>query len=94
MKFRISQSWIVLLPLLCVIGMPSCRKSGGAVSQVEKPLRVERVAALETNNLAGLPGVIYQSQAASPIHWQPWTKETMDAAKRSWRLVFCVIALP
>lgn len=94
MKFQISQSWIVLLPLLCVIGMPSCRKSGAAVSVVEKSLRVERVAALESNNLSGLPGVIYQSQANSPIHWQPWTKETMDAAKRSWRLVFCVIALP
>lgn len=94
MKFRFPLSWTVLLPLLCAIGASSCRKTGATAEPVAKTLKVERVAALETNNLAGLPGVVYQSQADSPIHWQPWSKETMDAAKRSWRLLFCVIAMP
>ncbi len=80
--------------MLCMVGAPSCRKTGAVVATVGKPLTVERVATLESNNLKDLPGAVYQSQVDSPIHWQPWTKETMDAAKRSWRLVFCVIALP
>lgn len=95
MKFRFPLTWTVLIPMLCVFGFSSCRKSkAAAAAPVGKPLVVEKVAALETNNLAGLPGAVYQSQAGSPIHWQPWTKETMNAAKRSWRLLFCVIALP
>ncbi|MEO8615157.1 MAG: DUF255 domain-containing protein, partial [Luteolibacter sp.] len=41
-----------------------------------------------------LPGAVYRSQATSPIHWQPWTKESLARAKAANRLVFGVIAVP
>lgn len=41
-----------------------------------------------------LPGMIYQTQAKSPIFWQPWTEETMKRAEAAGRLVFAVIAMP
>lgn len=95
MKFRFPLKWTLLIPMLCMIGFSSCRKSKAVTKEPSgKPLEVEKVAQLEANRLAGLPGAVYQSQAGSPIHWQPWTPETMEAAKRSWRLIFCVIALP
>ena len=49
---------------------------------------------LGANNLGTFPGAVYRSQAGSPIHWQPWTRETMDRAKAAKRLVFAVIAMP
>jgi uncharacterized protein YyaL (SSP411 family) len=49
---------------------------------------------LGRNELGSLPGAVYRSQAASPIHWQPWTKASLDHAKAAQRLVFCVIAMP
>lgn len=49
---------------------------------------------LEKNALGTLPGAVYRSQSASPIHWQPWTKVSLDRAKDARRLVFCVIAMP
>ncbi|MEY3896418.1 MAG: hypothetical protein RLZZ214_1938, partial [Verrucomicrobiota bacterium] len=41
-----------------------------------------------------LPGAVYRSQAGSPIHWQPWTQETLGRAKTAGRLVFAVVAMP
>jgi uncharacterized protein len=49
---------------------------------------------LSQNALGSLPGAVYQSQAGSPIRWQPWTKLSLERAKASRRLVFCVIAMP
>lgn len=49
---------------------------------------------LARNSLAGLPGAVYQSQAASAIRWQPWTKDSLERAKQAKRLVFCVVAMP
>ncbi len=49
---------------------------------------------LEKNRVSELPGPVYQSQASSPIHWQPWTQESMDRAAAANRLVFAVIAMP
>ncbi len=46
------------------------------------------------NSLGGLPGSVYVSQAASPIHWQPWTKASLEMAHNSQRLVLAVIAMP
>jgi uncharacterized protein YyaL (SSP411 family) len=46
------------------------------------------------NSLGGLPGSVYLSQAASPIHWQPWTKESLGTARNSRRLVLAVVAMP
>jgi uncharacterized protein YyaL (SSP411 family) len=49
---------------------------------------------LQRNNLAGLPGAIYLSQAESTILWQPWTPGTLRAAKDAGRMLFTVVALP
>lgn len=46
------------------------------------------------NALGGLPGPVYASQADSPIHWQPWTKASLQMAHDSKRLVLAVIAMP
>ena len=49
---------------------------------------------LLTNNLASLPGAIYATEAKSPIHWQAWSKESMERAREAKRLIFAVIAMP
>lgn len=46
------------------------------------------------NSLGDLPGPVYSSQAASPIHWQPWSKASLEMAHNSQRLVLAVIAMP
>ena len=76
-----------------VLISPSCRKANHAKSQDAGPPAV-LAPALQSNNLASLPGTVYHNQADSPIHWQPWTKETLKLAKDAKRLVFAVIVLP
>ena len=49
---------------------------------------------LQSNGLGSLPGAVYQNQANSPIHWQPWTKISLKRAKAAGRLVFGVIVMP
>jgi len=49
---------------------------------------------LQSNNLGSLPGAVYHSQAYSPIHWQPWTSESLKRAKDAKRLVFGIIVMP
>ena len=71
----------------------SCRKSG-TTERDEVRVTVTVAPELLSNQLPGLPGVVYQSQAASPIHWQPWTKVTIERAKDAGRLMFVVIAMP
>lgn len=82
---------ISLVPM--ILGMGSCRRSGGdADSELGGGVRL--VPQLQSNALASFPSAVYLNQASSPIHWQPWTKETIDRAKEAKRLVFCVITLP
>ncbi|MEI7955435.1 MAG: DUF255 domain-containing protein, partial [Verrucomicrobiota bacterium] len=73
-----------------LLGVTSCRKLASATADEPAVLAPE----LRTNNIAGLPGLIYQSQTKSPIRWQPWTQETFDRAKAAKRMVFVVIAMP
>lgn len=49
---------------------------------------------LKSQGISDLPGALYQNQASSPIHWQPWTKATINKARESRRLLFCVIVMP
>ncbi len=76
-----------------MLGSGGCRKRNAEVAEESAPV-VTLAAELATNGLGDLPGAIYQSQAASPIHWQPWTPETLARAKEANRLVFGVIAIP
>lgn len=82
--------------ILCglVLGTGSCRKKEG-VSKTEKtPPAVELSADLKSNGLASLPGAVYRSQAKSPIHWQPWTRQSLENSRKAKRLVFAVVAMP
>jgi uncharacterized protein YyaL (SSP411 family) len=85
----------VIRTILCglLIGTTACRKDRG-VTTTEAPPAVEIASELESNGLASLPGAIYRSQAGSPIHWQPWTRQTMERARQANRLVFAVVAMP
>lgn len=76
-----------------VLGTGACRKGNrsGKAGGAPPPAIA---AALRSNALGPLPGAVYRSQAASPIHWQPWTQESMEGAKTANRLVFGVIAMP
>ncbi len=81
---------LVLLAGLLLGGATSCRK--------KKPVAVAdpgKVAlALLENQIGSLSAPIYRQQRESPIHWQPWTQETLDRAKEAKRLLFVVVALP
>lgn len=77
--------------LLMVLG--SCRKKRTGVDDVPKP-QTMIAPELRSNTIGSLPGAVYHTQIDSPIHWQPWTPETMNRAKAANRLVFVVIAMP
>jgi len=49
---------------------------------------------LTSNGLAGSPSTLLADQGLSSIHWQPWSQQTLDRAKRANRLVFAVICPP
>ena len=86
---------LVLIAMMMVLahGMISCRKTQPENSQSSQP--AGKIAAeLQTNQLSTLPGAISRSLEISPIHWQPWTKETLAHAKNAQRLLLCVIAMP
>ena len=77
--------------MLCLGGLSGgCRKPT-QVAAKSAPMTQEK---LDSNGLGALPGALYQSQAASPIHWQPWTPETMARAKAMNRLVFALVVMP
>ncbi len=95
MKFRFSlgPSPLVIV-LACLIGCSvGCRKS-----QVEEEAVIEVPAVvateLESNALGQFPGAVYRSQSGSAIHWQPWTRETLERAEAAQRLVLAVVAMP
>jgi uncharacterized protein len=76
------------------LGVASCRKAQpDDDDQSDKPA-ARTAPELLTNQLGALPGAIPRSQALAPIHWQPWTKETLARAKDARKLVMCVIAIP
>lgn len=95
MKARIFFGQPAVAPLLAglLLGTVSCRKEQAPTESV-KSVPIVFASELNTNAVGSLPGGVYRSQASSPIHWQPWTKETMARAKDANRLVFAVIAMP
>ncbi|HEX7260811.1 MAG TPA: DUF255 domain-containing protein, partial [Luteolibacter sp.] len=83
----------MVTPLCClVLGTGGCRKVDDSLTTTGPP--VEIAPELAVNALGALPGAVYRSQASSPVHWQPWTKDTMARAKSANRLIFAVIAMP
>ena len=86
----------LLFCLLVIVCSSSCRRSDrdDRVGDEGEQRSINVSHQLQTNGLSSYPGALYQSQASSPIHWQPWTKETIDRAKEANRLLFCVIGMP
>ncbi len=80
---------------LCLFAVASlsCRRAKTGGDQGNGPV-VTIDPELLGNRLGTLPGAVYRSQARSPIHWQAWTRETMERARGARRLVFGVIAIP
>jgi uncharacterized protein len=81
-----------VLAILIVGTATGCRK------RQTSSVSVEAVPAstleLDQNATSVLPGPVYAAESGSAIHWQPWTRETFDEAKKANRLVMVVIALP
>ncbi|RPJ34095.1 MAG: thioredoxin domain-containing protein [Verrucomicrobiaceae bacterium] len=78
---------------LLVLASGACRKERVEDAKEAAPVTVVAPELL-TNQLGTLPGAIYRNQALSPIHWQPWTKPTLERARAAGRLLFCVVAMP
>ncbi len=95
MKSGFSSGPAVIRIILCglLFGSAACRKTQSVV-KAEAPPTVELATELQSNGLGSLPGAIYRSQVGSPVHWQPWTPQSMERARQANRLVFAVIALP
>lgn len=86
---------LAVLAVLCGLAFMSvsCGKRRELAGRADAPAAA-LAPELLTNQLGTVPGAIYQSQTLSPIHWQPWTRETMERARAAKRLLFCVIAIP
>ena len=95
MNFQLNLSRAITAAILCgiTLGTVGCRKR--LPSSVTDAVASQRIASeLQPNNLGALPGALYQSQAKSPIHWQPWTKESLEQAVSNNQLIFAVVAIP
>jgi uncharacterized protein YyaL (SSP411 family) len=94
MNSRIFLSTAAVVTTLCclVLGTGGCRKGDDSLTKNDPPVAI--APEFSTNALGLLPGAIHRSQTGSPVHWQPWTKETIARAKASNRLIFAVIAMP
>ena len=73
---------------------PGCGEKAADNALPPEEVRAEVPAFPDVNRLGGLPGPVYGSQETSAIHWQPWTKASLQMARDTNRLVLAVIALP
>lgn len=87
--------WVANAAVLCglFLVLSGCRKPNVAVAEEDMPKAVI-APELRMNGVGSLPGEVYQSQATSAIHWQPWTAESFERANAANRLVFAVVAMP
>jgi uncharacterized protein len=94
MNARYSSAWLTSFAALCclIFVSASCERRANTTLSNVPPISV--APELLTNQIGTVPGAVYQNQAMSSVHWQPWTKETMDRARAAGRLLFCVIAIP
>jgi uncharacterized protein YyaL (SSP411 family) len=79
--------------LLSFLVLAACRGRHVSEEGISRPEAVVDPV-LRSNRVSALPSPVYQSQAKSPIFWQPWSQETLALAKESRRLLFVVVALP
>ncbi len=76
--------------VLFVCALSGCGKEG-------EDLSVETLndlpAQARQNNLANLPGLVHSRAADSPIHWQPWTHQSVQIAEEANRMIFVFVAM-
>ncbi|MGA0846402.1 MAG: DUF255 domain-containing protein, partial [Luteolibacter sp.] len=75
------------------ISLSSCRKRDTAPTG-EAPTPAIISPELMSNQTSTLSSPVYQSQVKSPIHWQTWSKDSLERAREARRLVFCMVAMP
>lgn len=92
--FTPKRLFIALFAIAGLFPLTGCGKKqpGDGLPQEEKETAVKVDS--KRNNIKGLPGVVYKSAESSPIHWQPWVKESAQMAKDSGKLMLVVIAVP
>jgi len=92
--YHLSRHCVVGVLAISIVGAATgCRKRRPATGSVEVTAAAQ-ILALERNASSDLPGPIYAAESESRIHWQPWTQQTLDTAKKANRLLMVVIALP
>jgi uncharacterized protein YyaL (SSP411 family) len=90
-RIRSFATWLAFLAVMA--GISSCRKTDGDdAAPMARPVVID--TKLRYNRAPDSPSALHQSQVGSPIHWQPWTQDTLEMARKSHRLLFVVIALP
>jgi len=76
--------------LLALITVTACKKT-----ETEAPKKIKQQAALiefnDQNNLADCQSTFLKSQANSPIHWQPWSKDIFTVATQQKKTVLAII---
>ncbi len=92
-RFSLVSALVAMMVCALVPATSSCRKPPSD-PQTAAAKAVVVAPELLRNSLSGLPGSLLQAHASSPVHWQPWTPETMARAKEASRLVFMVVAMP
>lgn len=92
-RFPVGASTAFVISCSLLLGSGGCKKSKDDATAAVKRSAVV-APELGSNDLMRFPGAIYRDQASSPIHWQPWTMETLERAKAANRLVFAVVAMP
>jgi len=85
----------ILLPGIALLApalFSACRKAPEPEPIVI--VRKELPESVLRNNLASLPGSVHALGADSPIHWQPWTRDTLLYAQAAERMIFAFITMP
>ncbi len=82
-----------LLSLIVWLGSGCGKRERDVETPESKPVAEVETFSLE-NRLEGLPGEIHRSQRDAPVAWHPWTRESIELARKTDRLILALITLP
>ena len=85
---------LIGLILFCLGLVSGCREQKSAEIPDYEAVEEAVPEHFFSNLLGDLPGEVYHSQKDAPVKWQPWTRETLDAAEDSNRLILAMIVMP
>jgi uncharacterized protein YyaL (SSP411 family) len=93
-RFKHTRFFCAGLALVGLVLSLSCGRKDTEEARSNDQLRGDVSTFPNDNQVKGLPGPVYASQKNSRIHWQPWSKASLEMARESKRLVLAVIAMP